>query len=109
MSLLGMPWVVVNLGCEMLYILEQRLVAQGIADDKKARVLADIAATMFDPTFLQQRLFVPQDMYSVASTRAVFDRIAHASIMRLSTSRWAGAVGGGACAGVAWRAAAELS
>jgi hypothetical protein len=87
MSLLGMPWVVLNLGCEMVYILEQRLKAQGIQQDKTAKVLQDIVRTMFDRSFLSEKLFVPQDMYSLHSTRKIFDRLAHSSIMRLSESR----------------------
>ncbi|KAF6259309.1 organic solute transport protein 1-domain-containing protein [Scenedesmus sp. NREL 46B-D3] len=86
MSLLGMPWVVINLGCEMVYILEQRLKAQGIQQDKGAKVLQDIVRTMFDRSFLSEKLFVSQDMYSLHSTRKIFDRLAHSSIMRLSES-----------------------
>jgi hypothetical protein len=88
MSLLGMPWVVVNLGCEMIYILDQRLKAQGIPQDKCARVLQDIVSCLFDQSFVKDKLFVPQDMYSPQSTRKIFDRLAHSSIMRLSESRW---------------------
>eukprot|EP00775_Hariotina_reticulata_P005653 gene5653-5892_t len=86
MSLLGMPWAVVNLGCEMIYILDQRLKAQGIPQDKCAQVLQDIVSCLFDQTFVRDKLFVPQDMYSPQSTRKIFDRLAHSSIMRLSES-----------------------
>lgn len=74
------------MGCEMVYILEQRLKAQGIQQDKSAKVLQDIVRTMFDRSFLSEKLFVPQDMYSLHSTRKIFDRLAHSSIMRLSES-----------------------
>lgn len=37
MSLHAMPMVIVNLGCEMLFILEQRLMAQNIPLDKSTR------------------------------------------------------------------------
>lgn len=92
MSLLGMPWVVINLGCEMIYILEQRLKAQNIAPDKAVKVIQDIVTTMFDPSFTKEKLFVPQEMYSLHSTRKIFDRLAHSSIMRLSESRCEAAV-----------------
>lgn len=92
MSLLGMPWVVVNLGCEMVYILEQRLKVQGIAPDKAVKVLQDIVRTMFDQCFMEEKLFVPQEMYSLTSTRKIFDKLAHSSIMRLSESRYVTAV-----------------
>lgn len=88
MSLLGMPWVVINLGCEMVYILEQRLKAQSISEDKAVKVLQDIVKTMFETSFMKDKLFVPQEMYSLHSTRQIFDRLAHSSIMRLSESRW---------------------
>ena len=48
MSLVCMPWIVINLGGEMLYILEQRLKAQDISSAMTARVLQDVASTMFD-------------------------------------------------------------
>jgi hypothetical protein len=88
MSLLGMPWAMLNLGCEMVYILHQRLNAQGIPAEKSAKVLQDIIKTMLEPGFLADKLFVAQDMYSLASTRKVFDKIAHSSIMKLSQNRW---------------------
>lgn len=87
MSLLGMPWGMVNLGCEMVYILHQRLNAQGIPPDKGIKVLQDIIGTLLEPGFLADKLFVAQDMYSLASTRKVFDKIAHSSIMKLSENR----------------------
>lgn len=87
MSLLAMPWLVLNLGGEMVYILEQRLKAQGIAPEKASRVLSDVCRTLFDPVFLREKLFMPQETYSVHATRRIFDRLAHSSIMRLSESR----------------------
>lgn len=87
MSLLGMPWAMINLGCEMVYILHQRLNAQGIPPDKSVKVLCDIVKTMLEPGFIADKLFVAQDMYSLASTRKVFDKIAHSSIMKLSENR----------------------
>jgi hypothetical protein len=83
-----MPWAMLNLGCEMVYILHQRLNAQGIPAEKSAKVLQDIVKTMLEPGFLADKLFVAQDMYSLASTRKVFDKIAHSSIMKLSENRW---------------------
>jgi hypothetical protein len=87
MSLLAMPWVVLNLGSEMVYILEQRLRAQNVPWDKSCRVLHDVARTLFDRSFVSDKLFVAQPMYSPASTRKIFARLAHSSIMRLSEAR----------------------
>jgi hypothetical protein len=86
MSLLAMPVLVVNLGCQMIYILDQRLKAQEIAEDKSVRVLHDVLATMFDAQFID-KLFVPQELYSLPSTRMIFEKLVHLSIMRLSESR----------------------
>lgn len=72
----------------MIYILEQRLKAQSIPADKSCKVLNDVIRTMFDPEYVD-KLFAPQDMYTVSQTRKIFDRLAHSSIMRLSESRCA--------------------
>ncbi|KAK9806807.1 hypothetical protein WJX72_003504 [[Myrmecia] bisecta] len=83
MSLIAMPLVVANLGAEMLYILDQRLKAQCIADDKASKVLDDVVKGWVDNRFIEE-LFKPQEVYSLASTRLVMERLAHSSIMRLS-------------------------
>jgi len=81
----AMPWCVLNMGTEMLYILDQRLHAQSIIPDKADRVLSDVIQTMFNTSFLNE-LFKAQRMYSAPQTRAVFDKLAHSSIMRLNTT-----------------------
>ncbi|KAF5842192.1 organic solute transport protein 1-domain-containing protein [Dunaliella salina] len=83
MSLKAMPIIITNLGCEMLFILEQRLVAQNISADKSTRVLHDVAKTMFNETYVE-KLFAPQELYTVSTVRKIFDQIAHSSIMKLS-------------------------
>jgi len=83
MSLLAMPLLVVNLGSEMLYILDQRLKAQKIPSDKACKVITDVVKTMFEAQFVKE-LFAPQEMYTVAQTRQIFDKLAHSSIMKLS-------------------------
>jgi hypothetical protein len=40
---------------------------------------------MFTRDFIAE-LFKPQELYSSASARQIFDKLAHSSIMRLSTS-----------------------
>ena len=87
MASIAMPLVVVNLGAEMLYILDQRLKAQCIADDKSRQVLNDVVRTWFDHKFVEA-LFKPQQLYSLTATREVFERLAHSSIMRLNSSRY---------------------
>lgn len=46
-------------------------------------VMNDIVTTMFNKKFLEE-LFKPQELYSKKALRTVFDRLAHASIMRLN-------------------------
>lgn len=43
----------------------------------------DIITTMFNKKFMEE-LFKPQDLYSKKALRTVYDRLAHASIMRLN-------------------------
>mmetsp|Transcript_6051 Transcript_6051/g.14032 ORF Transcript_6051/g.14032 Transcript_6051/m.14032 type:complete len:379 (+) Transcript_6051:92-1228(+) len=83
--LMTMPILIVNMGGEMVYILEQRLQAQKIPDSKGQKVLNDVVRTMYYPRFIEE-LFKPQEMYSIQSTRQIFDRLAHSSIMRLNES-----------------------
>ncbi|XP_019582101.2 protein OSCP1 isoform X2 [Rhinolophus sinicus] len=83
MSVRTLPLLFLNLGGEMLYILDQRLRAQNIPGDKARRVLNDIISTMFNRKFMEE-LFKPQELYSKKALRTVYDRLAHASIMRLN-------------------------
>eukprot|EP00741_Cyanophora_paradoxa_P023699 tig00021612_g22893.t1 len=85
MSLHVMPLLIINLGGEMMYILEQRLRAQAIPPEKSRKVLEDVIRTMYNKKFIEE-LYKPQEMYSNASARQIFDRLAHSSIMRLSES-----------------------
>jgi len=84
-QLMTMPILIVNMGGEMVYILEQRLQAQNIPENKGQKVLNDVVRTMYYPRFIEE-LFKPQEMYSIQSTRQIFDRLAHSSIMRLNES-----------------------
>jgi len=80
----AMPLIMLNMGTEMVYILDQRLVAQKIAPDKRDKVLIDVVSTMFSKTFIKE-LLRPQCVYSNAETRQIFDKLVHSSIMRLNT------------------------
>ncbi|XP_010624122.1 protein OSCP1 isoform X2 [Fukomys damarensis] len=83
MSVRTLPLLFLNLGGEMLYILDQRLRAQNIPADKARKVLNDIIMTMFNRKFMEE-LFKPQELYSKKALRTIYDRLAHASIMRLN-------------------------
>lgn len=67
----------------MLYILDQRLRVQNIPGDKARKVLNDIISTMFNRKFMEE-LFKPQELYSKKALRTVYERLAHASIMKLN-------------------------
>lgn len=83
MSTRTLPLLFVNLGGEMLYILDQRLRAQSIPGEKAHKVMNDIITTMFNEKFMEE-LFKPQELYTRKALRTVFERLAHASIMRLN-------------------------
>ncbi|XP_071957171.1 protein OSCP1-like [Antedon mediterranea] len=85
MSLRTLPLLFINLGGEMMYILDQRLRAQNIPHDKSKKVLHDIVGAMLNKRFVEE-LFKPQELYTKKAMRTVFDRLAHASIMRLNTA-----------------------
>ena len=97
MALIGMPVVVLCMGGEMLYILEQRLHAQGITAEKASKgtfpprllvlisvVVGDVMRTMTGEKFTNE-LFRPQDLYPVQSVRGIFERLAHSSVMKLNS------------------------
>jgi len=78
-----MPFIVVNLGAEMVYILEQRLRAQNVVKDKSQKVLQEILKFMFNKTFLEE-LFKPQERHSYTATKHLFTKLAHSSVMKLN-------------------------
>ena len=80
-----MPLLVINMSGEMTYILEQRLHAQNVADEKANKVLYDVLRTTYNKKFISE-LFRPQKVYTSKGTREIFDRLAHSSIMRLNSS-----------------------
>ena len=110
---MAMPIVLINMGGEMLYILEQRLHAQKISTEKSRKgascpaprrarravsaaapltrrrarpaVLTDVLRAMYNPKFVAE-MFKPQRAYTLFATREIFDRLAHSSIMRLNKS-----------------------
>ncbi|XP_032390795.1 protein OSCP1a isoform X2 [Etheostoma spectabile] len=83
MSERTLPLVLINLGGEMLYILDQRLHALNTSDDNSEKVMNDIVGTMFGKTFMDE-LLKPQQLYSHRTMKTVLTRLAHASIMRLN-------------------------
>ena len=58
----ALPFAIINLGCEMIYIIEQRLKAQNIGPDRSKRVLNDVIKTLFSIQFVEE-LLKPQEVY----------------------------------------------
>ncbi len=86
----------------MLYILDQRLKAQKVTLSKSQQgieassqiikiyilfqsVIQDIVSQMFDSNCVKE-LFRPQRVLTMSSLRVVFNRLAHASIMKLNAA-----------------------
>ncbi|PRP89178.1 hypothetical protein PROFUN_01898 [Planoprotostelium fungivorum] len=80
-----MPLLTVNLQTEMLYIIEQRLKAQVVKEEKAQKVLSDIVSAMFD-TKVVDELFKPQEMHTPAMVKGYIDRLVHSSVMKLNES-----------------------
>ncbi|KAL4629347.1 protein OSCP1-like [Arapaima gigas] len=83
MSMRTLPLLFINLGGEMLYILEQRLQSYKVPVDKPSKVMNDIICALFSKSFMEE-LFKPHEIYSKRTQRAVLTRLAHASILRLN-------------------------
>eukprot|EP01063_Lacrimia_lanifica_P029208 TRINITY_DN4412_c0_g1_i4.p1 TRINITY_DN4412_c0_g1~~TRINITY_DN4412_c0_g1_i4.p1 ORF type:complete len:442 (+),score=181.99 TRINITY_DN4412_c0_g1_i4:129-1454(+) len=80
-----MPFLLYNMGGEMLYILQQRLYSQKIRKDKIESVLNDLVTCLYSPSLLQEMLQrgpLPSNTYMTK----VFHSIASTSIMTLSDS-----------------------
>lgn len=83
MSLKSFPIIFFNMGGEMVYILDQRLSAQEIVDQKAVKVVNDIVGAMFHTKFVEE-LFRPQELYPKKAVKHIFEKLAHSSIMRLN-------------------------
>uniref|UniRef100_A0A1I8EFT5 Protein OSCP1 n=1 Tax=Wuchereria bancrofti TaxID=6293 RepID=A0A1I8EFT5_WUCBA len=83
MSLKCMPLLLLNMGSEMIYILQQRLKAQNVDKVRMTQVLRDISHILFNTIFLKE-LFKPQYVCSKQIMRLFFEKIIHSTIMRLN-------------------------
>uniref|UniRef100_A0A2L2YGU6 Protein OSCP1 n=2 Tax=Parasteatoda tepidariorum TaxID=114398 RepID=A0A2L2YGU6_PARTP len=81
----ALPIIFLNLSGEMLYVIQQRLEAQNVSEDKSNKVIEDILTTMLNDQFIEE-LFKPQNMYSRSAMQSVFEKLVHSSIMRLNTT-----------------------
>ncbi|ETO11104.1 hypothetical protein RFI_26272, partial [Reticulomyxa filosa] len=79
------PFIVLKMGGEMIYILEHRLKAQKIVQDKSDRVLRDVTSSLFKSDFID-KLFTSYKVTNTKKLREMFESIAHSSIMQLDDS-----------------------
>jgi hypothetical protein len=88
MTMLSTPVAVLNLGCQMLFVLEERLRSQEAPPERTLTLLSDLAKGVFATQFIED-LFRPQARPEVSKVFALFDAFAHSSVMTLSASRFA--------------------
>lgn len=77
------PFVILNMGGEMIYILDQRLKAQNVEPSKAIKVLNDVTNSLFSEDFVI-KLFEPQKVFSLSFTKHLFEKVVHCSIMKLN-------------------------
>ena len=65
---LMLPFIILNLGAEMVYILDQRMRAQELDQAKSSKVLNEIIQHMLNQNVIKE-IFRAQTMYSLKSTR----------------------------------------
>ncbi|VDM97755.1 unnamed protein product [Thelazia callipaeda] len=83
MSLKCIPLLFLNMGGEMIYILQQRLQAQNISEEKATRVLTDVLYNFLNEKFMKE-IFKLQVICSNQIMRILFEKLANCSIMRLN-------------------------
>lgn len=72
---LMLPFIILNLGAEMVYILDQRMRAQELDQAKSSKVLNEIIQHMLNQNVIKE-IFRAQTMYSLKSTRQIFSKVA---------------------------------
>jgi Organic solute transport protein 1 len=75
-------FTLVNLGCEMIYVLHHRLEGLDVEKAKVTKTLQDIAKTLFSTKILTL-LFTPKGAYTLESIKSSLFQICHCSIITL--------------------------
>ena len=86
MSHRTLPILFINLGGEMIYIIDARLKAQAVEQERSNKVMNDIVSTMFNRRFIDEIFNKHQPIYSRRVLKTMFDKLAHASIMKLNSN-----------------------
>ncbi|XP_044758883.1 protein OSCP1 [Coccinella septempunctata] len=79
------PFLVLNLGSEMVYVVAQRLQAQNVSSDKMTRVLDEIIGTLVSRELVSD-IMKPQPAYSHKAIKEMISVITQSSAMRLDPS-----------------------
>lgn len=82
MSFYATPFLYLNMGGEMLYVLRQRLKAQKISVDKTIQVLDDVTAALLNPKILSS-VFEESQLTEMPFLRSTLECVALSSIMKL--------------------------
>ncbi|XP_022118299.2 protein OSCP1 [Pieris rapae] len=82
MSHFATPLIVINLGCEMVYVIEQRLMMQKIPINKSEKVLTEIVTVLLHPKLMED-LFLPQPVAPHPVIKQLISDISASSIMKL--------------------------
>ncbi|XP_063984616.1 protein OSCP1-like [Diachasmimorpha longicaudata] len=85
MSMYVNPLMYLNLGGEMLYVIQHRLAAQKIEERKTIQVLDDITASFLNPKILAT-VFQKAPLINLTSLRTTLEAISLSSIMKLGQS-----------------------
>ncbi|KAH1016408.1 protein OSCP1 isoform X1 [Dendroctonus ponderosae] len=78
MSLYSTPFVVLNLGSEMIFVVARRLQAQNISEERAVLVLEDLIAGLTSNRLIKE-LMRPQTIYSQEAVREIIENIANNS------------------------------
>ncbi|KAH9599272.1 Organic solute carrier protein 1 [Trypanosoma melophagium] len=84
MTVGSLPFLILNYGAEMIFILHTRLVAQNVNAEASRIVMNDVVRHMFSSEFIDE-LLRPQRLYSIEETKEVLTSLTQTSVMRLSS------------------------
>lgn len=82
MSNQAAPILFLNLGAEMLYVLDQRLRTQDIEMSKGSRVMNDIISNIYNSSLLGE-VFKSQPIYGKKDLGSIYKRLVNSSIMKV--------------------------
>ncbi|ORC87722.1 organic solute carrier partner 1 [Trypanosoma theileri] len=83
MTIGSLPFLILNYGAELIFILHTRLIAQKVNSEAARIVMNDVVGHMFSSEFIDE-LLRPQPLHSLAETKEVFISLTQTSVMRLS-------------------------